>query len=353
MKKKLCKKGIVLAVFVLFVGVSILPTTSGLKIEKQKAVANTGNGNTLYVGGSGGGNHTTIQEAINNASNGDTIFVYDDSSPYNEDIETKLKKINIVGEDKTTTTIQGVGGDRVIKITSSDFMITDFTIRGTSLQDGIHVTTLNQNVEISNNIIKECNNGIVLQLTTNKVEILDNTISDNDFIGLQLTTSNQNTIIGNTIENNGAQGVSLALNSDHNSIENNSIANNDAEGIKIEGIGSIENTLLGNTIINNRVGIKLSRSSETDIISNHIEGNTNEGLLLEFSKENIIETNNFIDNRRNAFFISSSRNVWDANYWDDWIGVKPIFKMFPKIIRGIIFRNFDWNPAETPYNIGV
>ncbi|MCK4416367.1 MAG: hypothetical protein KAU84_04365, partial [Thermoplasmatales archaeon] len=36
-------------------------------------------GNILYVGGSGPGNYTKIQDAINAAWYGDTVFVYDDS----------------------------------------------------------------------------------------------------------------------------------------------------------------------------------------------------------------------------------------------------------------------------------
>ena len=36
------------------------------------------NGKTLYVGGNGLNNYTSIQPAIDNASNGDTIFVYDE-----------------------------------------------------------------------------------------------------------------------------------------------------------------------------------------------------------------------------------------------------------------------------------
>ena len=47
-------------------------------------------GNTLYVGGSGPGNYTRIQDAIDNASDGDTVFVYDDSSPYFEIISDKI-----------------------------------------------------------------------------------------------------------------------------------------------------------------------------------------------------------------------------------------------------------------------
>ena len=33
-------------------------------------------GNTLYVGGSGPGNYTKIQDAINDANDGDTVYVY-------------------------------------------------------------------------------------------------------------------------------------------------------------------------------------------------------------------------------------------------------------------------------------
>jgi len=44
----------------------------------------TTTGSTLYVGGSGPNNYTSIQDAINDASDGDTIYVYDDSSPYHE-----------------------------------------------------------------------------------------------------------------------------------------------------------------------------------------------------------------------------------------------------------------------------
>ena len=44
----------------------------------------TRNGKTLYVGGSGPGNYTKIQDAINNAIDGDTIYVY--SGTYNGNI---------------------------------------------------------------------------------------------------------------------------------------------------------------------------------------------------------------------------------------------------------------------------
>jgi hypothetical protein len=63
-------------------------------------------GTIFYVGGSGPDNYTRIQEAIENASNGDTVFVYDDSSPYYENLVID-KSIYLIGENQDCTIING------------------------------------------------------------------------------------------------------------------------------------------------------------------------------------------------------------------------------------------------------
>ena len=72
----------------------------------EEQAKETSYGKILYVGGSGPNNYTSIQQAIDNASDGDTIFVYDDSSPYYEEIIIN-KSINLVGENRETTIIYG------------------------------------------------------------------------------------------------------------------------------------------------------------------------------------------------------------------------------------------------------
>ena len=57
-------------------------------------------GTWWYVGGSGPGNYTRIQDAIDDASNDDTAFVYAASSPYYENVIVN-KSINLMGEDKS------------------------------------------------------------------------------------------------------------------------------------------------------------------------------------------------------------------------------------------------------------
>ena len=73
-KNNLIKKGVVVAIVLLFVSVSVIPSTGTNIVEKSSNVSF--DGNTLYVGGSGPNNYTRIQDAIDNASVNDTIIVF-------------------------------------------------------------------------------------------------------------------------------------------------------------------------------------------------------------------------------------------------------------------------------------
>lgn len=307
----------------------------------------------LYVGGAGPGNYTTIQAAINNATSGDTIFVY--AGTYNENVDTKLKKLTLIGEDRDTTIIQGQTTNPVVRIGTSDTSIEGFTMIGSSVEIIVLVTSLSENVFIENNVIKNGIQGISLAVTTSRVTITGNTVTDNVYIGIQVQTSTYDVIQGNIIADNGKQGIDLSLNSNHNSILNNTITGNGEEGIAISGLASTENTIEGNVISDNKIGIRFTTGAgSNEIFSNSIENSAMEGLLLSSSNENTIEMNNFIDNKRQATFKISNRNIWDSNYWSNWIGVKfaaPFFKNFPKVIFGGVRMNFDKNPQLEPYNI--
>lgn len=73
MLESLVKKPLTVAIMLLLVSVSVIPST-GLAIEKPSYPL--GRGDILYVGGSGPGNYSKIQDAIDDASKGDTVFVY-------------------------------------------------------------------------------------------------------------------------------------------------------------------------------------------------------------------------------------------------------------------------------------
>ena len=62
-------------------------------VDTKQTVQSLSSGKTLYVGGSGEGNYTKIQDAIDNSSHGDTVYVY--NGTYYESLKiTKSIRLN-------------------------------------------------------------------------------------------------------------------------------------------------------------------------------------------------------------------------------------------------------------------
>ncbi len=116
------RKWLAIGIILLFVGTSVIPATTQ---DTEKPT--TSRNNWLYVGGSGPGNYTTIQDATDNASDGDTIYIY--SGVYYEHHITINKKINLVGENKENTIINGEGLDNGISCASDFINISNITIK--------------------------------------------------------------------------------------------------------------------------------------------------------------------------------------------------------------------------------
>jgi len=286
MKKKTFRKGLVLGIIFLFFGMIVIPTNASNELVKN-SVMSTINENTLYVGGSGPGNYSTIQDAIGDAVDGDTVFVYDDSSPYYENVVVD-KSINLVGENRDTTVIDGSGVDDVIYVSADEVIITGFTV-----ENGGFLGCYKFNL-----------NGTLVDIFYDA--------------GLEIR-SNSNTIFGNIIGHKSASGIFIKESSD-NSIYHNKISNS------IVLFNSSNNVIYNNNISNSFIGISLSYSSSNLIIENNIYSNDKYGLLLNYSSNyNKIYHNNLINNTQNAY--DECNNTWDngypscGNYWSDYSGV--------------------------------
>jgi len=357
MKRKCLAVGIIL----LFVGTCIIPSLAQ-NIEKSSEL--TSRGNWLYVGGSGPGNYSRIQDAINNSNNGDTVYVYDDSSPYYEHIVIS-SSINLTGENKETTIIDGNRGNplqSVILLAAESASLV--TIQGFTIKhgyDGIQIEFKSNNNTITRNIISNNDYGICLDDGSFNT-ITDNLVTSNNRLGVVLIWGCNNTIMGNNITSNNDTGIELFMDCCHNIIKNNNIQNNGV-GIRLYQLCHF-NIITGNSISNSTCSIDLFQSGSNTIEGNNIENNKY-GLSLYISGKNLIKKNNFIGNEKHAIFAPSWRNIWDANYWDNWIGLKlnwPVVQKFPKVLVGMLlppwftfnlpYFNFDWHPAQEPYDIG-
>lgn len=137
-----------------------------------------GNGHeTLYVGGDGPNNYTSIQAAIDDAHARDTIFVY--SGVYYEEIEI-TKAIQLTGEHKDTTIIDGDNQTTTrICVNSNNVVFNNFTVRNAPGDFWTNAITVYDDdyVRISNCTITQCD-GLTVWNSSN-VRIENCNISDN------------------------------------------------------------------------------------------------------------------------------------------------------------------------------
>ena len=270
---KMKRKWLEIGIIILFIGTCIVPVMAQ-HTEKPLPLPR---GNWWYVGGSGPGNYTRIQDAIDNTSDGDTVFVYDDSSPYVEHIRI-TNEVSLVGENRNTTEID------------APFQPT-----------GACITIDADNVTVSNFTIKDRGGGIVTS-TNDRIE--GNVFRTLEFFSIGLECGEDNSIIHNFFF---IDGICILLDSNRNIVSNNFF------------VSSSEVTQ----------GIDVASGSYNIIKNNDFE--VTEDIYLESSSShNLIIENTFdyhsqvVDNGQNNSWnkkYPSGGNYWrDYPYEDDYSG---------------------------------
>jgi parallel beta-helix repeat protein len=145
------------------------------------------------------GDYETIQAAIDAADPGDIIQVA--SETYYEHVVVN-KSLTIVGEDRSTTIIDGSGTEIVVRVNASDVEIRGFTIQngGDSPNSGIRMGSCVRNT-IRDCIIRNNAFGIDL-LNSNDSIIVGTTIMDSSWTGIRFRDSSNNEVHNNIITNN-------------------------------------------------------------------------------------------------------------------------------------------------------
>ena len=193
------KKGTTISICFLLLVVSWIPTIS----SDESVFANI-----LYVGGIGPGNYTTIRDAINDAGDGDTVFVYSGYYFETSDID---KQLNMIGEDKYNTIIDGGGRPDVFYITHDYVNVSGFTFQGCQSHFGgcclmgADFCTITDNIFMNN---VGCGILLLLLLSSHN-NIISNNIIINNTEGGIFVGGNNNVILINQINDNGLYGIEI------------------------------------------------------------------------------------------------------------------------------------------------
>jgi len=348
-KYPLVGKCLAVGIILLFIGTCIIPAIAQVIKESSQPASKD---HWLYVGGSGPGNYTTIQDAINDASDGDTVFVYDDSSPYVENVKIN-KSVFVLGENRDTTEIKAYYyNDDIITVFADNVVVSSFTIRDGPGGIGIYSS---HDVTIVSNKISETGVGIDVESSSN-ISILDNIFDLNYIIVVIQYSSNCNIhyndftalrrTIGKTIgppsgpplglgglRNSSIQGNIFRGWTEYSymmggSCCDNIISNNSFTGggfIYIDLKDSNRNTICNNSITGISAygdGISLAESNNNIIKNNYIGQNTN-GIMLSYaSNNNSIIGNTFDGNDLDCYLSSSNNNLI---YYNNFITQNHVF----------------------------
>jgi nitrous oxidase accessory protein len=269
----------------------------------------------------------SIQDAIDASSPGDRIVVY--AGTYYERL-TITHKLDIFGEDKTTTIIDGGDIGNGITISASYVNISRFTIRdsGSSSDHAIILINFGNSI-ITDNIITSGKQGILINNCDNHI-IYDNTISSNSGNGIKLYRSNHNQITYNkitsntnglflynssnntisynsAIKSNSLNGIFLNETSNYNTIGNNNISSNSHNGIFLNDHCN-HNIFTSNDIYSNSdSGIRLENSSSNSINMCNIGSNTGYGVMI-VGENNTVEDCTIKSNGDNGIFLFADNN---------------------------------------------
>ena len=313
------KKSCVFFVMIILIGINLFSLSEAGACERTNPIVL---GNMLYVGGSGPGNFSRIQDAIDNASFGDTVFVYDDSSPYYERVVIE-KTITLQGENRETTILDTGGYFNVVSISADGVCVYGFTLQNSGFSSGHSgVYVQSSNNTICDNIFLDNYDGVSVSYSYNSV-VCDNVFVNNEF-GV-LLRSDGNVVCGNSFFNDGIATIAsdnvivdntvnykpivylqdeadeivdedcgqiILVNCSNITVKNQVIANTCA-GIHLHQCHScvIEN----NSVRENRIGISIGYSDYNVIKFNGASSNRIFGIDMYHCDDNVIESNACID----------------------------------------------------------
>jgi parallel beta-helix repeat protein len=256
---------------------------------------------TRYVGGSGPGNWSNIQDAIDNASSGDTIRVYD--GMYYENLIVN-KTVSLIGNGTNKTQINGGGIGNIINITEDFVNVTGLTL--TNGHCGIYIKS-NNSILLKLNISSIGGNNYEIGSVGNIgsgifLDTCSGTLISNNLI-YNITGGSSGANINSFFSRNGGIGAGLYCRAS----KKIQIINNTIHTIQ-GGSGGTGNYLSTGGIGGVGSGIYLKTSNNCTFKNNSIElirggiggradhgssgaGGIGSGIYLKVSKYNILKNN--------------------------------------------------------------
>jgi len=295
--------------------------------------------------------YLSIQEAINHARPGETIYVK--AGVYFEHIVIETDNLKIVGEDKSTTVIDGQGAGTVVYVKANSTVFSGFTVKNSGFNftdSGIYVDH-SFKANISDNNVVNSNLGIYLYASSNLV-LRNNNMTTNSY-NFGVYGDNLPGYIQDIDDSNLVDGKPLIYwvnqTDKQPPVDAGYVAVVNSTGITLRDLelsrnwqavlfaystnSSIKNVTgtrnmdciwllncTGCSVIDSAIsdnswgGVALVDSSACSVYANNLTNNFGYGIFLSNASDNLFYHNNFINNTRQVWLFGFNSNSWDCGY---------------------------------------
>jgi len=297
-----------------------------------------------------GKTYSAIQEAINSPETLDGHEIFVASGIYYEPV-TVNKSLSLIGEDRSTTIIDGSGKDKVVYVTADNVEVKNFTIRKGTF--GLWLDN-SYNSKIIGNTLQDGSYGIRLYHSRNS-EVIGNNVYRYTWFGVEIEASGNSTLRDNSMVENkynfGVTGNSLfdfindidvsnTVNAKpiHYLINQQNITIDAFTFQKIGYLGLVNSTNIkvkNLNVQNNQQGILFAFTIDSSI--NNVSAKNNwDGIYVAHSSNISANENNANKNFDYGIkFFNSSRSIASGNNVDNngWAGIG-LFKSSNSTIDG-------------------
>ena len=279
--------------------------------------------------------YLAIQEAIDAPETLDGHEIFVASGIYYEHV-TVTKSLSLIGEDRSTTIIDGNGKGKVVYVTADNVEVKDFTIQNGTF--GLWLDN-SQNSKIIGNTLQDGSYGIRLYYSGNS-EVIGNNIQGYTWFGIEIESSENSTLLDNNMVGNrfnfGVDGNSLS------DFINDIDVSNTVNGKPIHYLINQHNTTIDSSTFQEIGYLGLVNSTNIEVENLNVQDNV-QGILFAFARNSTVSNVNAKDNW-NGIYVAHSSNISvsgnNANSNFDY-GIK-FFNSSRSIARGNNVDNNGW-----------
>lgn len=237
----------------------------------------------------------SISAAVANAADADgdgIVQIFVRAGVYQETFTIARDNLELTGEDRDTTVIQGSGSIDTIRVRADGVTISGFTVTSAGTFDGIDInrTAL---VTVEGNVLTGGASGVSVD-RSQVVVVADNEVFGTSREAINLDRCSRVIVVGNFVHDNQDEGVTID-GCTRSRVQSNVVTDNGGNGIRDRG--SSLNVHVGNQALRNGdEGYILEDSQRVRIVGNTASGNRENGIRMRNTRNTLVSANAFTDN---------------------------------------------------------